>query len=127
MTGVEDQLEETELVLEGLREYHSRVKDRRRLEDEIEYNLQMAGQHLMDALAALRQLGDDDTADDLNDALHTVYRADGEYLDRYIETGQELQEIAAKLRQVRRQRTRLQRLQDSSAGVLSTGESLDRW
>lgn len=127
MTGVEDQLEETELVLEGLREYHSRVKDRQRLEDEIEYNLQMAGQHLMDALAALRQLGDDDTADDLNDALHTVYRADGEYLDRYIETGQELQEIAAKLRQVRRQRTRLQRLQDSSAGVLSTGESLDRW
>lgn len=124
MTSVEEQLEETELVLQGLREYHSRVKDWRRLEDEIEYNLQMAGQHLMDALAALRQLGDDDTADDLNDALHTVYRADGEYLDRYIETGQELQEIAAKLRQVRAQRNRLQRLQDSSR-VLSQGESLD--
>lgn len=125
MTSVKDQLEETELVFEGLREYHQQVTDRRRLEDEIEYNLQMAGQHLMDALTALRQLGDDDTADDLNDALHTVYCADGEYLDRYIDTNQELQRIAAKLRQVRAQRTRLQKLRSSSTDVLSKGESLD--
>lgn len=66
----------------------------------------MAGQHLTDALSALRDRGDDSTADELNDALHTVYRIDGQYLD-YIERGQKLQEIAAKLRQVRRQHTRL--------------------
>lgn len=33
----------------------------------------MAGQHLTDALSALRDRGDDGTADELNDALHTVY------------------------------------------------------
>lgn len=125
MNAVKDQLEETELILKGLREYHCRVKDRRQLEDEIEYNLQMAGQYLMDALTALRKIGDDDTADDLNETLHTIYRVDGQYLDHYIKTEQELQQIAAKLRQVRAQHNRLKRLQDSSAGVLSKGESLD--
>lgn len=125
MTSIKDQLEETELVLDGLREYHQQITDRQQLENEIEYNLQMASQYLMDALSGLRQLGDDDTADELNDALHTIYCADGEYLDRYINTSQELQKIAAKLRQVRAQRTRLQKLQSTSAGVLSTGESLD--
>lgn len=117
MTGVDDQLEETELVLQGLHEYHRRVTDRRQLVDEIEYNLQMAGQHLTDALSTLRQLGDDEAVDELNDALHTVYRVDGRYMEQYIEIGEELQEIAAKLRQVRSQRSRLQQLRSSPRSV----------
>lgn len=117
MTGVEDQLEETELVFKGLHEYHRRVTDRRQRVDEIEYNLQMAGQHLTDALSSIWQLGDDETVTELNDALHTVYRVDGRYMDQYIEIGEELQEIAAKLQQVRSQRSRLQQLRSSPRSV----------
>lgn len=41
-------------------------------------------------MTALRKMGDDDTTDDLTDILHTVYYVDGEYLDRYLEIGQNL-------------------------------------